>query len=255
MNKLSCIIVEDERPSVEELKYIISQYDFVEIKGIAYDGEEGFNLFNKTKPDIVFLDINIPIINGMDLAKKIKSVNEDADIVFITAYEQHAVEAFEINAADYILKPFDEKRIYKTLKKLTNKTGNDDKKEDLPDELREFIIKVDREEKLLKKIPCEYHGKTILVDLKEIQFCFIEDEATYVKTKDKKYYTSYALHEIENKTDLFRAHRSFLVNIDNVKELYPWFHGTYKLIMNDCEKSEVPVSRNNVRKLKDIIGL
>lgn len=254
MSKLSCIIVEDEMPSVEELKYIISQYDFLEIKGTANNGEEGFNLFNNAKPDIVFLDINIPIINGMDLARKIKSVKEETDIVFITAYEQHAVEAFEVNAADYILKPFDEKRIYKTIKKLKD-MKNVDKKEDFSNKLKEFVIKIDREEKLLKKIPCEYHGKTILIDLKEIQFCYIEDEETYVKTKDKKYYTSYALHEIENKTDLFRAHRSFLVNIDNVKELYPWFHGTYKLIMNDCEKSEVPVSRNNVRKLKDMIGL
>ena len=254
MSKMSCIIVEDEKPSVEELKYIISQYDLIEIKGTANDGEEGLNLFNKMNPDIVFLDINIPIINGMDLAKKIKSSDEGTSIVFITAYEQHAVEAFEINAADYILKPFDEKRIYKTLKKLTDKKA-DENKDDLSNELKEFMGKIDREEKLLKKIPCEYHGKTILVDLKDIQYCFIEDEATYVKTKDKKYYTSYALHEIETKTDLFRAHRSFLVNMDNVKELYPWFHGTYKLIMNDCEKSEVPVSRNNVRKLKDIIGL
>lgn len=254
MSKLSCIIVEDEKPSVEELEYIISRYDFIEIKGIANDGEEGLNLFSKTNPDIVFLDINIPIINGMDLAKKIKSSDEDTDIVFITAYEQHAVEAFEIDAADYILKPFDEKRIYKTLKKLADKKA-DDKKEDLSTELRQFMVKIDREERRLKKIPCEYHGKTVLIDLKDIQYCFIEDEATYVKTKDKKYYTSYALHEIEKKTDLFRAHRSFLVNMDNVKELYPWFHGTYKLIMNDCEKSEVPVSRNNVRKLKDIIGL
>lgn len=255
MDKLICVIVEDEIPAAEELKYLLSQYKYIHVKKVAYDGKDGLEAIKDVHPDVVFMDINMPLQNGIELAKQVKNFDNSIDIIFVTAYEEHAIEAFEVNALDYILKPFDEKRINKTIERLVSKRKIISTEERLPDIINEIINKIDKGEKLVKKIPCERRGKIILVDLKDVYFCYIEGEKTYVKTKDESFLVGCTLHQIEEKTNFFRAHRSYIVNIDNIKELYSWFNGTYKLVMNDMEKSEVPISRNNVKKLKELLGI
>lgn len=253
MNRISCVIIEDEIPAADELKYILSKYDAIDIKGIAYDGESGYELIQAIKPNAVFMDINIPMISGMQLASKVKALNKDIIIIFVTAYEQHALKAFEVEALDYILKPYDEKRIDSTISRLIQK--NKDAKIEVSEKIVDIINEIYNTKSHIKKIPCEDSGKIVLLNTDEISYCFIEDDQVFVKTKDKKYYTSYTLSEIEEKTNYFRSHRSYLVNIDHIKEIYAWFNGSYKIVVNDVEKSEIPVSRNNVKKLKDVIGL
>lgn len=253
MSKISFVIIEDELPAADELKYILSKYEVLDIKGIANDGESGYELIKNTRPKAVFMDINIPMINGMQLAHKVKEIDKDIIIIFVTAYEHHALSAFEVEALDYILKPYDEKRIDNTISRLIQK--NKTSSVEMPEKMLDIINKIYNEEKNIKKIPCEQNGKIVLLNVDEIYYCFIENDQVFVKTKDKKYYTSYTLSEIEEKTRYFKAHRSYIVNLDHVKELYSWFNGSYKIIIDDVDKSEIPVSRNNVRKLKDIIGL
>ncbi|WP_446897745.1 LytR/AlgR family response regulator transcription factor [Clostridium sp. LBM24168] len=251
-NKLSCIIVEDEIPSAQELEYIISQYKDIKVDGIATNGEEGIKLVKSKKPNAVFLDINMPLKNGIELAKEIKNIDSSMDIIFITAYEEYAIEAFKLYALDYILKPFNEKRIEITLDRLRNKWK--DKlggMESLPEIINEIMNKLDRERKLAKRIPCYKNGKIVFIDIEDIFFCYIKDEKTYVKTARERYFIGSTLCQIEEKTNFFRAHRSYLVNMNNIKEMYSWFNGTYKLVMNDKEKSEIPISRNNVKKLRE----
>lgn len=254
ISKLSCIIVEDEIPAAEELKFIISQYDFISLEGMAHDGENAIEIIKEKKPNAVFLDINMPLQNGMKLAERVKEFDSSIEVIFVTAYEEYAIKAFEVNALDYVLKPFDEKRIEITVNRLLNKCRSVNG-ENLPNIINEIINKIDKEEKLVKKIPCERNGKIILVDIKDIFFFYIEDDKTYVKIKDDSYLVGYTLHQIEQKTNFFRSHRSYLVNMDNIKELYSWFNGTYKLVMNDCQESEVPISRNNVKKLKELLQI
>lgn len=253
MNKINCVIIEDEIPAVDELNYILSKYDTIDVKGMAHDGESGYKLIQDIRPQAVFMDINIPMINGMQLASKIKVLDKDIIIIFVTAYEQHALKAFEVEALDYILKPYDEKRIDTTIKRLMQK--NKDTKIEVSEKIVGIINKIYNTENRIKKIPCEDNGKIVLLNTDEISYCFIEGDQVFVKTRDKKYYTSYTLSEIEEKTNYFRSHRSYLVNIDHIKEMYSWFNGSYKIVVNDAEKSEVPVSRNNVKKLKDVVGL
>lgn len=256
MNKLRCIIVEDEIPASEELSYIISKYESIKVEGIAHDGESGIKLIKEKKPDAIFMDINMPLQNGIKLAGKVKELDSSIEIIFVTAYEEYAIKAFEVNALDYILKPFDEKRIDITISRLESKWKiKKMDSEELPSIINQIINKIDKKEKLVKKIPCERNGKIILIDTKDIYFCYIEDEKTYIKTKEDSYLVGYTLHEMEGKTNFFRAHRSYLVNMDNIKELYSWFNGTYKLVMDDVQKTEVPISRNNVRKLKELLGI
>lgn len=254
MKKTSCIIVEDEIPAAEELKYILSKYDFLDICSVAYDGESGLNIIKEKNPEVVFLDINMPVKNGMELAVDIKKFKNDIEIIFVTAYEDHALEAFEIAALDYILKPYDDKRIENTINRLYTKVTKYNDIE-IPDVIDKIINQLDNKQNIIQKIPCEYHGKIILVPLKDIFYCYTENEKVYIKTYKDKYFTNYTMNKIENKSNFFRAHRSYLVNLDNIKELYSWFNGTYKLVMNDDENSEVPISRNNVKKLKETLGL
>lgn len=255
MHKLKCIIVEDELPSAQEMQFILSQYEFIELKGVAQDGESGYNLIELEQPDVVFLDINIPGVSGLEVARKVKEFNKDIDIVFVTAYEQHALKAFEIEALDYVLKPFDEDRFERILHRLEEKKMVRDNKATIEVTITEMMSKLVKKEKPLNKIPCDHNGKIILVDVDEIYYCYIEDEKTFIKLKDKSYFTSHSLGEIEEKTDFLRVHRSYLVNLNQIKELYSWFNGTYKLIMDDNDKSEVPVSRSNVRRLKEVLDI
>lgn len=258
-DKLICIIVEDEIPAAEELKYIISQYKEIKVDGIATNGEEGIRLVKLKKPDAVFVDINIPLKDGIELAKEIKIIDNSIDIIFVTAYEEYAIEAFKIYALDYVLKPFDEERIAITIDRLIIRWKEKlrDKKL-MPKIITEIVDKFDKfdkEKNLAKKIPCNKNGKIILLNTIDVFFCYTGDERTYVKTNNNIYTINSTLNQIEKRTNFFRAHRSYLVNIDNIKEVYPWFNGTYKLIMGDTENSEIPVSRNNVKYLKKYLKI
>lgn len=256
MNKIKCVIVEDEIPAAEELQYLLNQFDFIEVQGIANNGVEGLMLITSLKPNAAFLDINMPLQNGIDLAKEVKNLDKNIDVIFTTAYEDHAIEAFEIEAYDYILKPYSEERIKKVVNRLKNKILTRDSEADiLTEKMSELLNKLTQNKIDFNKVPCEFKGKIILISIDDIYFCYIEDNKTYIKTKDMSYYSNYTLHEIEKKTNFFRAHRSYLVNMDKVKELFSWFNGTYKLVMDDTEKSEVPISRSNVKSFKELLKL
>ena len=256
MDKIICVIVEDEIPAAEELKYMISQNENFSVEEMAFNGETGFEIIKKTRPEVVFLDINMPLQNGIELAKKISEFDASINIVFVTAYDEHAVQAFELNALDYMLKPIEDKRLQKTLERIMSRRNIKNKQEDeLPKMISEIISKLDKKERVCKKIPCELNGKILLIDIDDVHFCYIEGEKTYLKTKKECFLTGYTLNQIEKKTNFFRAHRSYIVNLDNTKELFSWFNGTYKLVMNDLENSEVPISRNNVKKLKELLGI
>lgn len=256
MDIVRCIIVEDEIPAAEELKYLISQNKNFIVEEIAYNGETGIEIIKEIRPDVVFLDINMPMQNGVELAKNISEFDNSIYTIFVTAYEEHAVQAFELDVLDYILKPIDENRLKKSLDRILKSISlRSSQQDELPKMISEMISKLDKKESVCKKIPCEYHGKIVLIDIKDIFFCYIEGEKTYIKTKKDRFLTGYTLNQIEKKTNFFRAHRSYIVNLDNVKELFSWFNGTYKLVMNDTEGSEVPISRNHVKELKELLGI
>ncbi|AJA48932.1 sensory transduction protein LytT [Clostridium pasteurianum DSM 525 = ATCC 6013] len=255
MDKIKCIIVEDEIPAAEELNYIISKNDNILVNRIVHDGKSAVEIVKNEGPDAVFLDINIPGRTGTEVADIIKNFNDSIDIIFVTAYEKYALKAFKLYALDYVLKPFDEERIKITIDRLIDKRSKKNmESEKIPYMLNKLIDKIDKDKKILKKIPCESNGKTILVDASDIYYCYIEEDRTYVKTRKEKYIVMSNLYQLQEKTSFFRCHRSYLVNMDNVKEFYSWFNGTYKLVMDDEKKSEIPISRNNVKKLKEYFG-
>lgn len=254
-NRIKAIIVEDEEPACKELKFLLEQTGKIEVIDTISDGITALKNIGEHNPDVVFMDIQIPGMNGVEVANNIKNMDNDCMIVFVTAYDEHAIQAFELNAIDYVLKPYSEDRINITVSRIEDKF---EIKSDIIEKINRLLSSlgdIKREKREFTKIPCDQYGRVILVDEKDVVFCFIDDEQTYVKTGNKRYLTNYTLHELENKGDFFRVHRSYLVNLNKIKELYPWFHGTYKIIMQDDDKTEIPVSRNNVKRLKDILGI
>lgn len=249
LDEIKIIIVEDEKISSDELKYIVSKDSRFKIVGQAYDGINALVLIEDEEPDVVFIDINIPGKDGIQLAKEIKDILPDTILIFLTAYDNYAIKAFELKIYDYILKPYDEKRIVESLNcalsTIIKRNEN---------EIIDILNKLDNKQ-TLKKIPCESNGRIILVDVNKISFCYSEGEKNYVKTDKETYCTTKTLQELAEKTNFFRCHRSYIVNLEKVKEVYSWFNGTYKLIIDDKENNEIPVSRSHVKEIKVILGL
>lgn len=250
MRNIECLIVEDEAPAIEEIKFNLSKYNDVTIKGCATNYIDALSKIEKENFDAVFLDINIPGGSGIDLGRLIKKKNEKIDIIFITAYDEYAIKAFEYNALDYILKPIDEKRFNETVNRLRDSFKR--KNSDIyfiNEKIEEVMKKVLKERE--KAIPCEVNGKIILINIDDIIYFSIEKENTIIKTFNSTYETKFTLNELEDMTGFLRTHRSFLVNPNKVKEIHPWFNGTYKMIMKDNNNSEIPVSRSKARYVKD----
>lgn len=253
LKETKIVIVEDEEISNDELKYIVSKNEDFIVVGQAYDGISAIKIIEEKQPEIIFIDINIPGKNGVELAEEIKTILPDSILIFLTAYDSYAIKAFELKIYDYILKPYDEKRIYESLESALN-TLNSRRKIKVNDEISEILDKLENNQ-CVKKIPCENNGRIILIEVNKICFCYSEGEKNYVKTNNETFYTTKTLQELVDKTNFFRCHKSYIVNLDKIKEVYSWFNGTYKLIIDDFEKTEVPVSRLHVKEIKSELGI
>ncbi|KPU26989.1 hypothetical protein TR13x_07430 [Caloranaerobacter sp. TR13] len=256
MDKLKIFIVDDEVPARQELKYLLEENfkDRVKVVGEAEDGWSALEKINEMNPDVIFLDIKMPEISGLEVAQIITEKNSSIKIVFVTAFDEFALKAFEINAIDYLVKPVCLSRLRKTILRL-NDSKNTTK--DYEKKIEKLISKIEKlyNYQQIEKIPCEEYGKFILIKRSEICYCMAENGKSYVCTKDKKLKTFYSLKELENKLGLFRAHRSYLVNLDYIKMVQPLFHGSFSLILNDGFETEIPVSRIQSKKLREILHL
>lgn len=257
------MIVDDEAPARDELQYLLEKLPGVEIVGVVRNGEEALKRIPLILPDVVFLDIQMPDLSGLSVARKLLQqlgAEQFPLLVFATAYDQHALEAFEVNALDYILKPFSEERLQQTVKRLQrNLTAHDSK----PGEGR-VAIPGDRLDRILSllekplekpKLPVEANERILLLDVGEIVYVGVEGRNVRIKAIEGYYDSTYSLSELEGRLGLLRTHKSYLVNKDMVREIVPWFNGTYNLIMKDKEKSQVPVSRTFVKIVRQVLNL
>ncbi|SHH13624.1 two component transcriptional regulator, LytTR family [Tepidibacter thalassicus DSM 15285] len=236
---VNCIIVDDEYPSKEELKYFIKNFSDINILKEFDNGVDALKYIEDNKVDIIFLDINMPNLDGMSLGRIISKFEYKPKIIFITAYKEYAIEAFEIEAFDYILKPYSEDRIVTILKKLEKIEFDRDKK-----------CKFDR-------ITLWKGEKMIVVNIEDIYYCMASERETLVYTKDEEYVVNMSISDFLNKLPkdkFFRSHRSYVLNIDKIKEIIPWFNNTYNIKLKDLDV-EIPVSRKNIKKFKHIMGI
>lgn len=238
---LTCVIVEDEFPAREELKYFLSNH-----KGISLEKEfdnpvDSLKYLQENRVDVVFLDINMPELDGMSLGKILTKLNPNLKIIFITAYRDYAAEAFEIKAFDYLLKPYSEKRIMEVLDNLTSIKEESTSKE---------IEKIN-------KVTVLSNEKMVVLSLDEIYYIEVSDKESLVYTKDNLYTSKLKIskwEEILPKNKFYRTHRAYIVNLDKIKEVEPWFNSTFVLKIQDL-KFKVPVSRNNIKEFKELLSI
>ena len=257
--KIRCIIVDDEPPAVDELKYILTGIEDVEVVATAGSASEGITAIEKLKPNVIFLDIQMPRHSGFYVAEKVSRMDAPPLIIFATAYDQYAVQAFEEGALDYILKPFSEKRLQKSVERakevLTakrNAGGEND--------LSRLLNVIQETKQVIDRLPVEKKGHVLLKDPSDIFFFKSEDKKIQVHTRDDQFHchTAHTLEELTKRLgrhSFFRTHRSYLVNLAHVREVIPWFAGRYLLKMTDNEATEIPVSRKQVKHLKLRLGL
>lgn len=254
---LKALIVDDEYPARMELRYQLGQFPDVEIIGEATNAREALRLINALDYDVVFLDVQMPGMSGVELVKQLKGREPMPKVVFVTAYENYAVPAFEMRAVDYLLKPFESSRLAETVQRLRElqgqqaaaAPGSDRGEEEEPAEKRKPALSFLLTEKDDKQIP---------LPLNEIVFIFSEGYNVLVQTHSDRLLVRYTLQELTERLpadQFFRSHRSYLVNIFQVKEISPYFNGAYLLKMKDKEHSEVIVSRSNVKRMKELFSM
>lgn len=242
---MRCIIVEDEFPAREELKYFVNNYSNIQILNEFDNGVEVLKFIQENKVDIIFLDINIPMLDGMLLAKTINKFKIKPKIVFITAYKEYAVDAFELEVFDYILKPYSEERIVSMLNKI--------EKSNINTEIIEENISLQNSHETVSLWKNE---KIIVVKLKDIYYCEAKERETIVYTKDDKYTVKASISEFEKNLNnlFFKSHRSYIVNTTKIIEIIPWFNNTYNLQLKDIE-ANIPVSRSNIKDFRKIMHI
>ncbi|HBY03274.1 MAG TPA: DNA-binding response regulator [Desulfotomaculum sp.] len=263
--KLKALIVDDEYPARQELRFALKNFDNIEVIGEAANAQEALVLIKALDYQVLFLDISMPGMSGMELGAAIQELPCKPFVIFVTAYDEYAVKAFDINAVDYLLKPVEISRLKRAIDKVLKLIGDSGanlenqeiEEAETTSVYNQADINLDLEQIKIDRIPAEKKGKTVLVPESDLVFAFTEKDYVYLKIFDEKLFVRFTLKELEKRLDpkvFFRTHRCYLVNLHKVKEIVPFFNGTYNLIVDDKEKSEVPVSRAQAKKLKRIIG-
>jgi two-component system, LytTR family, response regulator LytT len=254
---LSAVIVDDEQLARDELAYLLKSVDDVEVVAQGKNGLEAVSLIKEHAPDLVFLDVQMPGLDGFGVIKKLIDRKIPLPkIVFATAFDQYAVKAFEVNAVDYLLKPFDKQRVAQAVQKARAKQEAGA----LSGERLESLVRMLESQKpQASKILLKSLGRMFLVDQKDICYASIEDGVITVVTGGMEGQSNCrTLEELLGSLDpglFWRAHRSYLVNINRIREVVPWFKSSYQLRMDDKKQTEVPVSRAQTRRLRELFGL
>lgn len=234
---LKALVVDDEAPARSELRFLLEEAGGVEVVGEASNATEALQLIQAIPYDVVFLDIDMPGLSGVQLAEALAELDRQPAIVFITAHSEHAVKAFEVAATDYLVKPVDLERLRQAITRLS------------PAEATGARI---------ERIPVEKAGKKLLLQVEDIYYIMAKDDYSYLHTAGERYLSTISLAQLEKKLEpsgFFRVHRRYLVNLTQVKEIVPMYGGTLLLTLKDGEGTQVPVSRRRVPVLKKALGL
>jgi DNA-binding LytR/AlgR family response regulator len=235
--KMKVLIAEDERHIRTELEYMLSKHDNVELVAICEDGKSALENVIKFRPDIVFLDILMPEVDGITLGKYIKQMKKFPYIIYLTAFNEHAIEAVRIGAREYLLKPFSQKDIDKAIQ----------------DAYEFFEHTMLPEQRMPIRIAGYMDDKLTIIDQDDIVYIEALNKEVFISTNDARYICKLSLSKIEEKLNMeifFRCHRNYIINVLKIHQITPWFNASYMVIMKDKNKSQIPVSRNNVQVLK-----
>jgi len=253
MSKLRVIIADDEQPARNKMKRLLTKIDTVDLVHVAENGLDALEHIQSLKPDLVFLDIEMPGLSGLEVAESI-DLEEMPAVVFATAYSEHAIKAFELNAIDYLLKPFNEERLRAAVEKVeNNREATKLDKEKLAEMLKSDIaeeIKVP----FSNKVPIPTRDRYKLVDYADVVCIEVEERSVRLYTKDRSYLLNHTLDTFERKLpsdQFFRVNRSCIIGLKHVKEIVIWFGNRFKIILSNDK--EVISSREKSKILKQVL--
>ena len=272
---ISALIVDDEQLARDELKYLLESVGDVDVVAEGANGIEAVNLIEQHRPDLVFLDVQMPGLDGFAVIERLMEraqLNGQPgserfvmpQIVFATAFDHYAVRAFDVNAVDYLLKPFDRARVQQTVERARNRLAGNASGAQMESKLGEVLRLLSHPRSAERaqppaKLIVQAQSRLLLVDQAEVCFAAIDEGVIRVVTQTfeghSKCRTLEELQELLDPTHFWRAHRGFLVNIDQIREVVPWFKSTYQLRMNDRQRTEIPVSRAQTRRLRELFNL
>ena len=280
---LSALIIDDEQLAREELAYRLDEVGGVEVLAQGANGIEAVELIEEHRPDMVFLDVQMPGLDGFAVIEQLLVRRAKANgggapqallappqvalpqIVFATAYDQYAVRAFDVNAADYLLKPFDRTRVEQAVERVRARLATvlpGASPGSLPESQLEALLRLLNRPQLAvqpAKLIVQAQNRLLLIDQADICFAAIDEGVIRVATQNfegqSKCRTLEELLDLLDPALFWRAHRGFVVNINHIREVVPWFKSSYQLRMNDKRQTEIPVSRAQTKRLRDLFNL
>jgi len=265
---LTAVLVDDEALARDELAFLLGEIGGVDIVGAAGNGVEAVETIHRLRPDVVFLDIQMTGLTGFEVARRLIDADAPSHIIFVTAYDQHAIEAFEVNAVDYLLKPVDAARLEVAVQRARRLIGFERPAEMSPDatlpgvtpqQLEKIVEIVAERRNRRDRLALRVGERFLLVQADEVIYASLaNDVITVVAGKHVGTSSCRTLDELQEQLDpstFWRVHRSHLVNINKVKEIVPWFNRNYLLRMKDEKATEIPVSRNHTRRLREYLKL
>jgi two-component system, LytTR family, response regulator LytT len=259
---LRAVVVDDEQLARDELGYLLGRVGSIEVIGQAGNGVEALTTIERLQPDLVFLDVQMPGLTGFEVARRMLDTEAPAHIIFVTAYDQHAIEAFEVNAVDYLLKPVDQARLEVALQRARRRIASERSVEaggSINDQLEKIVQLVADRQSRRERLAIKVGERFLLVQAEDIIHASLVDDGIAVVTSQHAGTSSYrTLDELQARLDpsvFWRVHRSHLVNINKIKEIVPWFSRNYILRMKDEKATEIPVSRTQTRRLREYLKL
>jgi two-component system, LytTR family, response regulator LytT len=272
---LRAVLVDDEQLARDELGYLLGQIGGIEVIAQAGNGIEAVAAIERVQPDLVFLDVQMPGLNGFEVARRLLDQPNGTHIIFVTAYDQHAIEAFEVNAVDYLLKPVDPARLELAVQRARRLIDFERAERSgiapppsaegtaaagtLNEQLEKILQLVAERQGRRERLAIKVGERFLLVQAEEIIYASLADESIAVVTTQYVGTSNYrTLDELQARLDpdvFWRVHRSHLVNINKIKEIVPWFSRNYILRMKDPKSTEIPVSRTQTRRLREYLKL
>jgi len=242
---IRAVLVDDEPLAIQELEYILSKVSYVEIVRTFTDAIEALAFIRMEEPDVVFMDIDMPQLSGIQLTEQLKADGVKTKVIYATAYDTFAIKAFDQSALDYLLKPYDADRIYAALLKFKHLVS------------ATSIEKQNNDTKPIERLSVWIGEKMILIHIDEIVLCAIENNRTTIRTEKAIYETNDSLASLESKLPqekFIRTHRAYIVNLRKIREISPYFNNTLVLKLEGC-KDEIPVSRSYLKTFKVALNI
>jgi two-component system LytT family response regulator/two-component system response regulator LytT len=246
------VVVDDEKLACDELSYLLKDFPEVEVVATGTNGLEAVDLIERLEPEIVFLDVHMPGLDGMGVVRRLRERDSELPhVIFVTAYDQYAVEAFRLEALDYLLKPVDKARLAETIERA-RRVLQEKKPADLP--ASKAAPPTPRTKLLVRAA-----NRNFIVDANDVIYATIDNGLITLVTTTMEGHSNYrTIEDLQANLDremFWRVHRSYLVNINRIKEVVPWFKSSYQLRMDDRKHTEIPVSRVQTRRLRELFKL